>query len=153
VALKQYLVRLPPLMEQRRIIEKIEALLARVNAARERLAHVPAILKRFRQSVLAAASSGRLTEDWRESQTEDESASDLLAQIKTERETANAGARQRAVADDMAWIPEESRELPSHWSWIRVNEVLHYRRSAAYGVLQPGSEMANGIPMVRVCDV
>jgi type I restriction enzyme S subunit len=46
---------LPPLAEQQRIVGKVEALLARVNAARRRLAKVPAILKRFRQSVLAAA--------------------------------------------------------------------------------------------------
>jgi type I restriction enzyme, S subunit len=37
-----------------------------VATARERLANVPKILKRFRQSVLAAACSGRLTADWRE---------------------------------------------------------------------------------------
>jgi type I restriction enzyme S subunit len=58
-------IALPPLAEQQRIVAKVEALLARVNAARQRLAKVPAILKRFRQSVLAAACSGRLTADWR----------------------------------------------------------------------------------------
>lgn len=52
---------LPPLKEQKRIVAKIEALIVRVDAVRERLAKVPAILKRFRQSVLAAACSGRLT--------------------------------------------------------------------------------------------
>jgi type I restriction enzyme S subunit len=52
---------LPPLAEQRRIVEKVEVLLAGVNAARERLAKVPAILKRFRNSILAAACAGRLT--------------------------------------------------------------------------------------------
>ena len=56
---------LPPLPEQRRIVGKIEELLASANAAYQRLARVPAILKRFRQSVLAAACCGRLTEDWR----------------------------------------------------------------------------------------
>ncbi|MBY0525400.1 MAG: restriction endonuclease subunit S [Gemmataceae bacterium] len=56
---------IPPLPEQQRIVAKVEALLARVNAARQRLAKVPAILKRFRQSVLAAACSGRLTADLR----------------------------------------------------------------------------------------
>jgi type I restriction enzyme S subunit len=53
----------PPHPEQRRIVVKIEELLSRVDAARARLAKVPAILKRFRQSVLAAACSGRLTAD------------------------------------------------------------------------------------------
>ena len=54
---------LPPLSEQKPIVAKIEELLARVNATRERLAKVPAILKRFRQAVLTAACSGRLTEE------------------------------------------------------------------------------------------
>ncbi|MCI0377722.1 MAG: restriction endonuclease subunit S [Gemmataceae bacterium] len=63
--LKQAELPLPPLAEQQRIVAKVEALLARVNAARQRLAKTPAILKRFRQSVLATACSGRLTADWR----------------------------------------------------------------------------------------
>ncbi len=58
-------VPIPPLAEQKRVVKKVEALLVCVNAARERLAKAPAILKRFRQTVLAAACSGRLTKDWR----------------------------------------------------------------------------------------
>ncbi|MEB2314816.1 MAG: restriction endonuclease subunit S [Xanthomonadaceae bacterium] len=61
-----YEVPLAPLNEQTRIADKLDALLARVDAARERLDRIPHILKRFRQSVLAAATSGDLTEDWRE---------------------------------------------------------------------------------------
>lgn len=64
-ALNRIVLPLPPLAEQKRIAAKVEAVLAKVNSARQRLAKVPAILKRFRQSVLAAACSGRLTEDWR----------------------------------------------------------------------------------------
>lgn len=59
-------VPLAPSPEQKRIVAKVEALLERVNAARARLARLPAILKRFRQSVLAAACSGQLTAEWRE---------------------------------------------------------------------------------------
>ncbi|MGE0600870.1 MAG: restriction endonuclease subunit S [Dehalococcoidia bacterium] len=55
-----------PLNEQKRIADKLDALLARVDACRERLDRIPGILKRFRQSVLAAATSGELTADWRE---------------------------------------------------------------------------------------
>jgi len=56
---------LAPLNEQKRIADKLDAVLARVDACRDRLDRIPAILKRFRQSVLAAATSGKLTEDWR----------------------------------------------------------------------------------------
>jgi len=56
---------LAPADEQIRIVNKIDALLAKVDACKERLDKIPAILKRFRQSVLSAACSGRLTEEWR----------------------------------------------------------------------------------------
>jgi type I restriction enzyme S subunit len=56
---------LPPFAEQKRIVAKVEGLLARVSAAGQRLAKVPAILKQFRRAILVAACSGRLTADWR----------------------------------------------------------------------------------------
>lgn len=54
-----------PLNEQKRIADKLDNLLARVDACRERLDRIPVILKRSRQAVLAAATSGKLTEEWR----------------------------------------------------------------------------------------
>jgi type I restriction enzyme S subunit len=57
---------LAPHPEQKRIADKLDSVLARVDACRDRLDRLPALLKRFRQSILAAATSGRLTEDWRE---------------------------------------------------------------------------------------
>ena len=64
--IKQLQALVPPLSEQRRIVAKLEKLLDKVDACQKRLEKIPVILKRFRQSVLAAACSGRLTEDWRE---------------------------------------------------------------------------------------
>ncbi len=60
-------VPLPPLNEQTRIANKLDSILAKVDAAQARLDKVPNILKRFRQSVLAAATSGELTKEWRDS--------------------------------------------------------------------------------------
>jgi type I restriction enzyme S subunit len=56
----------PPLAEQRRIVAKLDKLLGKVSSSQQRLARIPGLLKRFRQSVLAAACSGKLTADWRE---------------------------------------------------------------------------------------
>lgn len=56
----------PPLAEQKVIADKLDTLLAQVDNTKARLQRIPKILKRFRQSVLAAAVSGRLTEEWRE---------------------------------------------------------------------------------------
>ena len=59
---------LPPLAEQKVIAEKLDTLLAQVDTTKARLERIPDIIKRFRQSVLAAAVSGRLTEEWRENE-------------------------------------------------------------------------------------
>ncbi|MDR4519835.1 MAG: restriction endonuclease subunit S [Nitrosomonas sp.] len=63
--IESLIIPLAPLNEQKRIADKLDCILARVDACRERLDRIPAILKRFRQSVLAAATSGKLTEEWR----------------------------------------------------------------------------------------
>ncbi len=57
---------LAPFNEQKRIADKLDTLLVRINECQTRLEHVRLILNRFRQSVLVAATSGRLTEKWRE---------------------------------------------------------------------------------------
>jgi len=63
---ENYAFPLPPLAEQEVIAEKLDKLLAKVDSIKARLNAVPDTLKRFRQSVLAAAVSGKLTEEWRE---------------------------------------------------------------------------------------
>ena len=64
--IRNFIIPLAPLNEQKRITEKLDTLLAHMDSCQTHLERVPQILKRFRQSVLAAATSGRLTEDWRE---------------------------------------------------------------------------------------
>lgn len=54
-----------PLAEQKVIAAKLDELLAQVDILKTRLTTIPTLLKRFRQSVLAAAVSGKLTEEWR----------------------------------------------------------------------------------------
>jgi type I restriction enzyme S subunit len=64
--IKQHECALPPVAEQKVIADKLETLLAQVETTKARLDRIPQILKIFRQSVLSAAVSGKLTEEWRE---------------------------------------------------------------------------------------
>lgn len=56
---------LAPAPEQTRIADQLDTLLARIQACQDRMKAIPALLKRFRQAVLSAATSGSLTVDWR----------------------------------------------------------------------------------------
>ena len=62
------LLPLAPEAEQTRIANQLDTLLARVQACNDRFNAIPALLKRFRQTVLGAAVSGELTTDWRETE-------------------------------------------------------------------------------------
>jgi type I restriction enzyme S subunit len=129
-------VPLPPFSEQHRIVDIAEALLADVNAALARLAKVPGILKRFRQSVLAAAYAGRLTEDWRERGP------------TSHADNATRSHRNEADADD---LPDA--DLPDSWSWVRTEALCEPTRSITYGVIKLGSAVQGGVPTLRSSDV
>lgn len=64
-------VRLAPLDEQVRIAKKLDELLTHVDTLRRRIDTIPILLKRFRQSLIASAISGRLTEVWRQGRPAD----------------------------------------------------------------------------------
>lgn len=122
---------LPPINEQRRIVAKLEALLAKVEACQKRLAKIPVILKRFRQSVLAAACSGRLTVDWRELHT-------ASSQLSFEGEAVKIGV---------------NIEAPDAWHWTTLGSLCEESRGICYGVIKLGPEVPNGIPCLRTSDV
>lgn len=83
---QSYTFPLPPLAEQKIIAQKLDTLLAQVESTKARLERTREILKRFRQSVLAAAVSGKLTEEWRKQVTPQESALELKLRWLDERE-------------------------------------------------------------------
>lgn len=94
-------IAIPPLREQERIADKLDTVLARLDACRDRLADVAPLLKRFRQSVLAAATSGRLTKDWRSNQDANwptEPAADVCAKVQS-------GGTPKAGFTEAAGVP------------------------------------------------
>lgn len=139
---------LPPLPEQTRIVSKIEELLRHVNASREHLAKVPKILKAFRQSVLAAACSGRLTEDWREVNPHIDSAEALLKKIAQQQ----AGdSPRRAPHSPPQSISAELPDIPENWSWTTIEHIADVQ-----GGIQKQPKRTpkrNAYPYLRVANV
>jgi type I restriction enzyme S subunit len=64
-SLRRIPIPIPPLAEQKRIVEKIEELFTRLDAGVEALKKVKAQIRRYRQAVLKYAFEGKLTEEWR----------------------------------------------------------------------------------------
>lgn len=140
------LIPIPPLAEQKRIVAKVEELLAHINAARERLARLPAILKRFRQSVLAAACSGRLTEGWRANF--DRSADSIPAELSKARD-------RRGVKHSNSNLDgtDDALEVPAGWLSAPCSELCHPERALTYGVIKLGPPVPAGVATLRSSDV
>jgi type I restriction enzyme S subunit len=114
---------LPPTSEQIGIADKLDRILARVNAAQARLDKIPALIKRFRQSVLAAATSGELTQEWRNSNffTTNEMLEGYEPLPKPARyQTRNLGFIPGVIATAVG-MPDEPPV--SAWKWVPLIEV------------------------------
>lgn len=119
----KFRVRVAPFNEQRRIVEKIETLFARLDKGEEALREVRKLLARYRQSVLKAAVTGQLTADWRaENAHQLEHGRDLLARIlKTRREIwEGRGKYKEPAAPDSLDLPQ----LPEGWVWASLDALI-----------------------------
>lgn len=125
---------LPPLAEQRRIAARAAELLGRVDAGRQRLERLPAILRRLRQAVLAAACSGRLTEDW--------------------RERMGAGPALTPSPAGAGWevpAPLEAPEVPAGWDLVPLRELV---TRVQYGLsLKADGDARRGLPILRMANI
>jgi type I restriction enzyme S subunit len=111
---------IPPIQEQKRIVEKLDSLLAQVDTIQQRLNTLPNIIKRFRQSVLAAAVSGKLTEQWRDSNNFNVNIDELKLKIVNERKELGFKTPRNVGNIDLESVPFE---IPTSWKWEMMGNL------------------------------
>ena len=123
---------LPPTLEQRRIVERIDALFEEIDRGVESLQTAKTTLALYRHSLLKSAYLGRLTTDWRTQNADKlEPPESLLARIQPERETRYKAALdtwQEALAKwrvdgqkgKKPWKPKRPRDIPAKPSNIEI---------------------------------
>ncbi|MCS1407253.1 MAG: Type-1 restriction enzyme EcoKI specificity protein [Verrucomicrobia subdivision 3 bacterium] len=145
----EFMMLIPPLQEQHRIVTKIEELFAELDKGVESLKKAREQLKVYRQAVLKHAFEGKLTAQWREENKDKlETPEQLLARIKQEREARYEQQLEEWNAEVRAWeknakigrkatkpsgfkmpVPIAQSELaklpdiPSSWQYVRLSEI------------------------------
>lgn len=139
-AIDRISVPVPPLYEQRRIVEAIETQLTRLDAAVAALKRAQANLKRYRASVLKAAVEGRL--------------------VPTEAELARQEARPTRLINDgsateaalmQRWTSLTGLEVPDSWILTTLGELAVRITSGSRGWAQYYSE--SGPIFIRAQDI
>lgn len=148
---KRLPIPLPPESEQRRIVAKIEALFAESKTAQEALGKIPALLLRFRQSILAKAFIGQLTNR----EAGDISAPELVSRIKNQRPKSDNSFRTGRRRTTLETRDSTNlAELPEGWDWVKFKDVAFAQNGRSFpsrfyteeGVrlLRPGNLHASG---------
>lgn len=135
---------LAPLAEQKRIVEKLDEVLAQVDTIKARLDGIPGLLKRFRQSVLASAVSGKLTQEWRGEANHQISIDELLFSHRKRWEKSKLDdfkAKNKlpksdkwkekyklpeSVVDESVWL------TPSNWCWASIDTIAFVTKLAGF---------------------
>lgn len=148
-----FVVPVPPAAEQARIAQKLDELLSQVDALKVRIDAIPSLLKSFRQSLLVAAVSGRLTEGWRKQNQSTETGEDVikndqLAKLALLEEYPELKKKKSSIQSD---IDENYLfEIPESWcftTWGKVSEWI------TYGFTRPMPKSESGKKLLTAKDV
>ena len=116
-----YPIPLPPLAEQKRIVENLNEMLKEATRVAEGMERLAQLRKKARAKILDLAIRGKLVKQ----EKSDEPASELLKRIAAEKAKLVAEKKIRKekllppIADD-----DRPFELPSGWSWCRLRDVV-----------------------------
>lgn len=146
---------LPPSLEQKAIVVKIEELFSELDNGIENLKTALAKLKIYRQAVLKKAFEGEFTREWRERQTNLPTAEELLKTIKQEREihyqqqldewksavkewekNGSIGKKPskpktQKILDELTdQTINELPELDKYWKWTTIDNLISFEPNA-----------------------
>ena len=148
--LKELILPLPPLEEQKRIVAKIEELMPYVDKYDVAYSEVVKLNKKFpedmQKSILQYAIQGKLVEQ----REEDGTAEDLYKQIQEEKKKLiKEGKIKKTKALPEIAENEIPFDIPENWKWVRLGDVS---KNIHYGYTASAQEKGN-CKLLRITDI
>lgn len=147
---KKYILPLPPLAEQKRIVAKIEELLPYIDRYEQAWSKLEQFNIRFpedmKKSLLQYAIQGKLVEQ----RAEEGTAEELFAKIQEEKQRLIAEKKIKKEKP-LPEITDEEKpfDIPESWKWVRWGDLS---QSIQYGYNAPAQESGR-IKMIRISDI
>ena len=152
-ALREVIVPLPPLEEQKRIVAKIEKLMPLVDEYAESYNRLQKIDNEFedklKQSVLQYAMEGKLVKQ----NPNDEPASELIKKIENEKnELVKEGKISKLRKASPISDEEKAFRIPNNWKWVRLEEIAQLNTGTTPSIGKSRYE-GNYIPFIKPGDI
>ena len=155
---------LPPLNEQKRIVENLDFLFEKTKRAKEIIEEVKVDIENRKISILDRAFKGTLTSKWRnENKTSD--VKELLKSINEEKikkweedclQAEKDGNKKpkkpiiKEVKDMIVPADEQPYKLPDSWVWVRLENICSKITDGAH---KTPKYTNSGVPFISVKDV
>jgi type I restriction enzyme, S subunit len=143
------IVPVPPLAEQRRIVERLDEIENRRASMDDHLQAARAWLKRLRKSVPTEACSGRLTAEWRVNNEPDSLAGALEKKRKSIR-THLGDKEVESQPMDTGALPD----IPENWCWALLPELGEMGRGKSRHRPRNDPRLYGGdVPFIQTGDI
>jgi type I restriction enzyme, S subunit len=150
--LQQAQIALPPLPEQQRIVAKIDSLSAKSRRSRDHLDHIPRLVEKYKQAILAAAFRGDMTQEWRKDHHHQSVSTDQLEALRTSAwQSLRDGGRvigRYSPAKGIDWQP--GIDLPSNWIRASLDQIACL---VQYGTSAKATEDQQGVAVLRMGNI
>ena len=137
--LENLLIPLPPIDEQKRIVNKLDYFFDKIQKVKEIIEEIKEKNEARKESILSKAFTGELTAKWRADNIH--SAKELLSKISDEKlsnweqecQKAEAEGRKKPTKPKLKSIDEMivpndeiPYEIPNNWVWTRLGDIAPY---------------------------
>ena len=155
---------LPPLNEQKRIVEKLDFLFEKTKRAKEIIEEIKIDIENRKISILDRAFKGTLTSKWRnENKTSD--VKELLKSINEEKikkweedclQAEKDGNKKpkkpiiKEVKDMIVPVDEQPYKLPDSWVWVRLGDLGDYKKGSCGSSLTKRMLVEKGVDTIKV---
>lgn len=157
---------LPPIIEQRRIVKKVDELMALCDQLEQQQADAVQAHETLVAVLLETLTKSNNASDFKQNwclitdhfdtlfttdYSIDKLRESILQLAVSGRLTSNFNEHSQSVADatDSCDFP-----LPSNWIWVQISDIVSPQRDVSYGIIKLGKEPKSiGVPTIRCSDV
>ncbi len=144
--IKNYLIPVPPLTEQQRIVERVQRAFSALDIIDELQTKYADNLTVLKSKLIDAAIQGKLTAQL----PEDGTAEELYRQIQEQKQAlVKAGKIKKEKPLPEITEGEKPFEIPENWKWVRFSDLY----SLSNGIASRGTQGGKPYPVLRLADL